>query len=72
VETETIAVIASSVVALAAIVVGWLDHGANRKQARELADLDNVRDVLDSAAELLHRTVYALDGIRLAPPSPAP
>lgn len=64
-DTDTVAVIASSVVAIAAIVADRLDHGAGRQQARELADLEAVHDVLDSAAELLHKGSYALDGIRV-------
>jgi hypothetical protein len=64
VDTETVAVISSSIVALAAIAAGWLQHRGSLKHQREAIDLDNVRDVLDEAAVALHETAYVLDTVR--------
>jgi len=66
VDTASVAVIASSTVAVAAIGAGWLQHRGSLKHQRKLADLGNVRDVLDDAAALLHRVAYVLDDVRLA------
>lgn len=63
-DIETVAVIASSAVAIAAIVAAWLQHRASLKHERTVVDLDIVRDVLDEAAVALHRTAYVLDDLR--------
>lgn len=63
--TETVAVISSSSVAALAIVANLVQHRGRVKHERELHDLDNVRDVLDDGAELLHRIAYVLDDVRL-------
>jgi len=65
VDTETVAVITSSIVALAAIGAGWLQYRGGLTHERELADLDNIRGVLDDAAALIHRVAYVLDDVRL-------
>lgn len=63
--TETVAVISSSTVAALAIIANLFQHRGRVKHERELHDLDNVRDVLDGAAELLHGIAYVLDDVRL-------
>lgn len=62
----TIAIIAPNVVAATAIIVGWLQHDKSLGMQRKLADLDNVRSVLDDAAVALHNVTYALDSARSA------
>jgi hypothetical protein len=64
VTTETIAIIVSGAVALAAIAATWHQHFRALGHERELADLDNVRDILDEAAVALHETAYLLDDVR--------
>jgi hypothetical protein len=65
VTTETVAVISSSSVAALAIVANLFQYRGRVKHERELHDLDNVRNVLDDAAELLHRIAYVLDNVQL-------
>jgi hypothetical protein len=62
--TETVAIIVPGVVAVAAILATWHQHLRGRTHERELADLANVRDVLDEAAVALHRVAYVLDDVR--------
>jgi hypothetical protein len=61
--TETIAIIVSGTVALAAIVATWHQHVRSLGHERTLADLANVRDILDEAAVALHETAYLLDDL---------
>jgi hypothetical protein len=63
-DVGSIAAISSGAVAVAAIVAGELRHRRSLGQARELADLDSVRGVLDEAAAALHEAEYALDDVR--------
>ena len=63
-DTATVSVVASSVVAVAAIASTWLQHRAGLKHERTVVDLDNVRDVLDEGAVVLHRIAYVLDDLR--------
>jgi hypothetical protein len=65
-DVETaIAIVAPSAVAITAIIVGWKQHEGTVAQQRQLADLDNVRGVLDDAAALLHRVAYVLEEVRV-------
>lgn len=63
-KTETVAIIVPGIVALAAIAATWHQHRRMIGHQRELADLTNVRDVLDEAATELHNTAYLLDDVR--------
>jgi hypothetical protein len=63
VDTATVSVIASSVVAVAAIGAGLVQHRGRLRHEREVVDLDNVRDVLDEAAVTLHKVTYTLDRV---------
>jgi hypothetical protein len=65
-DAETVlAIVAPSAVAITAIVFGWKQHQGSLQQQRKLADLENVRGVLDDAAALLHRVAYVLDDVRV-------
>lgn len=65
-DAETaLAIAAPSVVAITAIIIGWRQHHDTLEQQRKLADLENVRGVLDDAAELLHRIEYVLRDLRI-------
>lgn len=63
-DAAQISVLASSTVAIAAIGATWLQHRASLKNQRSLADLDNVRGVLDDCAAALHQIAYSLDDLR--------
>lgn len=60
----TIAIVAPNAVAAIAIVAAWKQHGKTLEAQRELADLADVRGLLDEAAVALHRAAYALDEVR--------
>ena len=56
--------LAANVVALGAVGAGLWQHHETLKSQRRLADLDNVRGLLDEAAVALHRAAYVLDEVR--------
>jgi hypothetical protein len=58
------AIVAPSAVAIAAIIVGYKQQSRGLEHERKLADLANVRDLIDDAAVHLHRVEYALDAVR--------
>jgi hypothetical protein len=60
-----IAIVVPNIVAAIAIVLGWRQQGRGLRHGRHLADLENLRMVLDGAATALHTTAYALDRVRL-------
>jgi hypothetical protein len=62
--TETAAVAVSGGVAITAVLAGWFQHRRAVRHDRQLADLENVRMILDEAAVALHRAAYSLDDIR--------
>jgi hypothetical protein len=59
--TATVAVIASTLMGLSGLVVGYLGQRQGRAHEREISDLEAVRSVLAEAAAVLHRSEYALD-----------
>jgi hypothetical protein len=61
VDIETVSVISSGVVALAAIANAGYQQNRGRAHDRELSDLEAVRSALAEAAAVLHRSEYALD-----------
>lgn len=62
--TETVAIVVSGAVAVAAIIATWHQHSRGLGHERKLADLASVRDLLDEAAVALHRVTYVLDDVR--------
>lgn len=64
VDTATVAVISSSVIALASIAATAFQHERRLSLDRALKDLEAVRGALDDAAAALHRTAYVLDDVR--------
>jgi hypothetical protein len=64
VDIATVSVLSSTSVALATVGAGLYQHHRGLAHQRKLADLENVRGVLDDAAALLHRTAYELDRVR--------
>jgi hypothetical protein len=58
---SVIAVVASSVVALAAIGAAFWQQKRGFVYERKLSDLESVRGVMSEAAAVLHRVEYALD-----------
>ncbi len=61
---EIVAIIASTVVALAAIGSTWHQHIAGLKHSREIEDLRAVRDLLDESIVALLAAAYSLDDVR--------
>jgi aspartate aminotransferase-like enzyme len=59
-----VAAISSSAVAIVAIIANEVRHRRSLQHARELADLESVRGVMDDAAAALHDATYAIDGVR--------
>ena len=59
--TATVSIIASSAVAIAAIINAGYQQSRGRAHGRELSDLEAVRSALAEAAAVLHRSEYALD-----------
>jgi hypothetical protein len=64
VDTATVAVIASSTVAVVSIGANVFQNERRLRHERRLADLDAVRSALDDAAAELHATAYVLDEVR--------
>jgi hypothetical protein len=62
--TQTVSIIVSGVVAVAAIAATWHQSLRGLGHERKLVDLDNVRDILDEAAVALHASAYVLDDVR--------
>jgi hypothetical protein len=60
-----ISALVSGAVAITAIVAGEYRHRSSLRHTRELADLDNVRDVLDEVVVVLHEMEYLLNEIRV-------
>jgi hypothetical protein len=63
-DTPTVSIVATSTVAVAAIISTYFQHRANMKHQRSLSDLDDLRGVLDDGAVALHQCAYSLDDLR--------
>lgn len=63
-DTEALAIIVPSIVAVAAVGLTWDQHRRGLRHERELSDLGPVREVFDESAVLLHRIAYDLDDVR--------
>jgi precorrin-6B methylase 2 len=64
VDSASIAAISSAAVALATIGASLLRQRSTLRQARQLADLQSVRVILDEAAAALHEVEYVLNDLR--------
>jgi len=64
VDSASIAAISSATVALATIGASLLRQRSTHRQARQLADLQSVRVILDEAAAALHEVEYVLNDLR--------
>lgn len=62
--SASIAAISSAAVALATIGASLLRQRSTHRQARQLADLQSVRVILDEAAAALHEVEYVLNDLR--------
>jgi hypothetical protein len=60
-----VSALVTGAVAITAIVAGEHRHRSSLRHTRELADLDNVRDVLDEIVVALHEMEYLLNEIRV-------
>lgn len=63
-DSAGIAAISSAAVALATIGASLLRQRSTLRQARQLADLQSVRVILDEAAAALHEVEYVLNDLR--------
>lgn len=63
-DSASIAAISSAAVALATIGASLLRQRSTLRQARQLADLQSVRVILDEAAAALHEVEYVLNDFR--------
>lgn len=63
-DPASIAAISSGAVALATIAAGLLRQRSTLRHARQLSDLQNMREILDEAAAALHEVEYVLNALR--------
>lgn len=63
-DSASIAAISSAAVALATIGASLLRQRSTLRQARQLADLQSMRVILDEAAGALHEVEYVLNDLR--------